>query len=145
MLSLFKTRCVFIKIQYLQIEPSEKGTYTSESMILQIFYLNGFVRWTKCIWWAIENNNLLVYKLFEFAVEWFQQSEIKQKLSLVQKITCITAIANKKIISVFCVSGVLCSPPQSAVQIRQFPQLGSIFSCNRKRKRKKANQQLCVN
>ena len=40
----------------------------------------------------------------------FLQSEIKQKLSSVQKITHVTAIADKKIISVFCVSGILCSP-----------------------------------
>ena len=45
------------------------------------------------------------------------QSKIKQKLSLVQNITHFTAIANKKTISAFCVSGVLCSPPESAVQI----------------------------
>ena len=46
------------------------------------------------------------------------QSEINQTLSSVPKITCITAIADKKIICVFCVSGVLSSPPQSAVQIK---------------------------
>ena len=41
----------------------------------------------------------------------FLQSEIKQKLSAVKKITWITAIADKKIISIFCVSGILYSPP----------------------------------
>ena len=35
----------------------------------------------------------------------FLQSEIKQKLASVPKIICITAIADKKIISVICVSG----------------------------------------
>ena len=30
----------------------------------------------------------------------------------------VTAIADKKIVSVFCVSGVLCSRPQSALQIK---------------------------
>ena len=35
----------------------------------------------------------------------FVQSETKQKLSSVHKITSITAIADKKVISVFCVSG----------------------------------------
>ena len=39
----------------------------------------------------------------------FLQPEIKQKLSSVQKITCVTAITNKEIINVFCVSGVLSS------------------------------------
>ena len=48
----------------------------------------------------------------------FLQSEIKQKFILVPKITCITAIADKKIINVFCASEVLYSPPQSAVQIK---------------------------
>ena len=38
--------------------------------------------------------------------------------SSAHKITCITAIANNKIISVFCVSGVLYSLPQSGVQIK---------------------------
>ena len=75
----------------------------------------------------------------------YLQPEIKQKPSSVQKITCVTAIANKRTISVFCVSGVLCSLPQSAVQIKQFPHLVSIFSWNQKPKRKKANQQLYVN
>ena len=48
----------------------------------------------------------------------FLQSEVKQKLSSNEKFACITAIADKKIISVFCVSGVLCSAPQFAVQIK---------------------------
>ena len=48
----------------------------------------------------------------------FLQLEIEQKLSSVQKITCITAIADKKIIRVFCVSVLLYSPPQSAFQIK---------------------------
>ena len=74
----------------------------------------------------------------------FLQSEKKQKFSSVQKISCITAIADKKI-SVFCVSEVFCSPPQSAVEINLFPKLGSIFSWNLQRKRKKPNQQLYIN
>ena len=50
----------------------------------------------------------------------FLQSEIKQELSSVQKITCITAIAiaDKKIKSTSCLFGVLYSPHQSAVQIK---------------------------
>ena len=40
-----------------------------------------------------------------------------QKLSSVQKISCITVSPDKKVISVFCVSVVLCNPPQSPVQI----------------------------
>ena len=126
------------EIRYLQIKPSEKGTHTNDNMMLEVFCLNGFVRWTKCIWWTKENNYLLACKLFEFAVEWIPATRIKQKLSSVQKITRIIAIADKKIISVFCVSGVLRSAPQYFVQIKWFLQLGSIFSCNRQRKRKKS-------
>ena len=48
----------------------------------------------------------------------FLQSEIKQKLSSVQKITCITANVDDKIISLFYVFGVLCLQTQSAVQIK---------------------------
>ena len=44
------------------------------------------------------------------------QSELKQRLASVHKVTYITAIADKKKIGLFCVSGVLCSLPQSAVQ-----------------------------
>ena len=58
------------KNQYLQIEPGQKGTHTNENMMLKIFYLYGFLRGTKCTWWALENNYWLVYKLFECAVEW---------------------------------------------------------------------------
>ena len=87
-------------------------------MMLKMFYLYGFVRWAKCIWWAIENNYVFVYKLFEFAVEWIPAIKKKQKLSSVQKITCITAIDDKKITSAFYVSGALCFSPQSAVQIK---------------------------
>ena len=75
-----------------------------------------FTKWTKCVWWAIENNYLLIYELFEFAVEWLPATERKQKLRSVQKITCITVIADKKI-SLFCVSGALCFLPQPTVEI----------------------------
>ena len=55
------------------------------------------------------------------------QQEIKQKLSSVQKIICISAITDKKIISAFCVSGVYYSPPQSTVQINNLFSL-ALFS-----------------
>ena len=32
------------KVHYLEIEPSEKGTHTNESMLLKMFYRYGFVR-----------------------------------------------------------------------------------------------------
>ena len=91
------------------------------------------VLWKIIICWFI---SFLSLQLNEFL-----QSEIKQKLSSVQKITCITAIADNKIISVVYVSWVPCSPPQ----IKFFLQLGTIFSWNSQQKRKKANQQLYVN
>ena len=40
----------------MQNELSEKGTHSNKSMMLKMFYLQGFVRWTKCIWWVVENN-----------------------------------------------------------------------------------------
>ena len=40
----------------------------------------------------------------------FLQSEIKQKLFPVLKFSWIAAVADKKILVVFCVSAVLCSP-----------------------------------
>ena len=36
----------FTEVQDLQIEPSEKGIHTNESMMLNMFYLYGFVIWT---------------------------------------------------------------------------------------------------
>ena len=69
------------KTQSLQIEPSEKRTHTNESVMLKMFYLYGFVRWTKCIWLAIENNYLLVYKLLEFAVKTI--SAVRNKAEIV--------------------------------------------------------------
>ena len=60
------------EIHYLQIEPTEKGTYTNESIIPKMCYLYGFFRWTISIWWAIENNYLHVYEHFEFQVEWIR-------------------------------------------------------------------------
>ena len=60
-----------------------------------------------------------MYKIFEFAVEWIPAIRNKAEIIFSSKITCITAIADKKIISVFCVSGVLCCPLQpAAVQIK---------------------------
>ena len=46
-----------------------------------------------------------MYTLFEFAFEWILAIRNKAELSSIQKITFITAIADKKLISVFCVSG----------------------------------------
>ena len=42
--SVGDSMCSLTEIQYLQIEPSEKGTYTNGSMILKICSLYGFVR-----------------------------------------------------------------------------------------------------
>ena len=32
------------EIQYLDIDPSRKGTHPSESMMVKMFYVDGFVR-----------------------------------------------------------------------------------------------------
>ena len=61
-------------------------------------------------------------KLFEFAVEWI--SAIKNKVEIIFSSKNhlnydkkAMAIADKKTISVFCVSGIVYSPTQSAIQI----------------------------
>ena len=65
-----------------------------------------------------------------------------RKLSSVQKITCITEIADKKLIIVFCVLG-YCTPHISALfKVNSF---FNISSWNSERNRKKANQQLYEN
>ena len=65
----------------------------------------------------------------------FCNKKIKQKLSSVQKITYITVTAGKK--NNICVSEVLCSPTQSAFQIKYFHKHGSVFSWNPQQKREK--------
>ena len=106
------------EIQFFQIEANEKRTHTNKSMMLKMFYLCGFVRWTKCIWWAIENNYLLVCKHFEFVIEWIPAIRNKAEVILSSKNHLHTAIADN---------------------------LGSIFSWNPQRKREKANRQLYEN
>ena len=59
---------------------------------------------------AIKNKYSLVYKLFKFAVEYILLIRNKAELPSVQEITYITAMADKKIISVFCVSGGIVQP-----------------------------------
>ena len=49
-------------------------------MMLEMFYLYGFFRWTKCIWWALENNYFLVYKLFQLTVEWLPTIRVKAEI-----------------------------------------------------------------
>ena len=128
----------------MQIEPSEK-----EHMLMKVWCLKSFIYMDSsdalCIWWAREIITRLLINFLSLQLNEFLQSEMKQKLSSVENIICITAIADKKIKSVFCISGVLGSPPHSAVQFKQLLQLGSIFSWNPQRKRKKANQLLYVN
>ena len=58
----------------------------------------------------IESYYLLVYKLFEFAGEWIPAIRNKAELFSIKKITFFTAIADKKIISVFCVYGGIVLP-----------------------------------
>ena len=75
-----------------------------------------------------------------FQLNEFLESEVKQKLSLVQKIACTTSISDKKVIGVciyFYVFAILCSLPHSVVQIKYSLLLGSIFSWNPQRKIKK--------
>ena len=70
-------------------------------MMLKMFCLYGFV----CF--IYEYGYGIVYKLFESAAEWTPAIRNKADLSSVQKITCVTAAADKEIVSIFCLSGVL--------------------------------------
>ena len=101
--------------------------------------LYGFVRWTNCIWWAIENNYLLVYILFEFAIEWIPAIRNKTELSSVQKITCIIAIADKTCKYILCLDLFL------LVKSNSFFSLALFSPGIQNGREKKANQQLYVN
>ena len=75
----------------------------------------------------------------------FLKSEIKQKLSPLQKITCITGISHKKIINVFCVPGGIVRPTyyQSTVQIKYLVLSAWLsFLLEFTKQEKKTNQQL---
>ena len=115
----YKARNELTEIQYLQIEKIKREHTPIKAKPMKVWCLNFLSVWIRQMNRVQENNYLLIHKLFEFAVEWIPGSRSNsQKLSSVQKLTCITAIADKKIIRVFCMSGILCSPPQSAVQIK---------------------------
>ena len=86
--------------QYLQIEPSGKGAHTNDRISLKCFIctdssdeqntFNGLCKISICSF----------IRFLNLQLNEFLQSEIKQKLSSAQKITCITTIADKNIISV---------------------------------------------
>ena len=74
----------------------------------------------------------LFISFLKLQVNEFLQSEIKQKLSSVQKITCITAIVNKKIILCSVYLG-YCVPRLNQLFKLKSLQLVSIFSWNPQR------------
>ena len=57
-----------------------------------------------------KNNDLPFLSILSLRLNESLQQEIKQELSSVQKITCITTMADKRIISVFWPSGGYCAP-----------------------------------
>ena len=102
------------EIEYLQIKPSKR-----EHIPMKVWCLKFFI----CANSSDEKSGLdgLICSFISFLslqLNEFLQSEIEQKLSSIQKFTCVTAIANKKITRVFSVSGLLYSLPQSAVEIK---------------------------
>ena len=117
MLDLFKTCCVFInKNSVFAIKPRGKGTHTNEIMMVKMFYLYWFARWTNSIWWAIENNYLHVNIVFEFAVVWIRAIRNKVEIIFSSKNHlhyCSCWYGNSKCILR---TRLLCSPPQSAAQ-----------------------------
>ena len=93
-----------------------------EHMPMKVLCLKCFI----CI--DLSNEQIAFEGLYKVVIYWFKsflslplneflQSEIKQKSSSLQTITCINATVDKKTISVFCVSGVFCSPRRSAVSL----------------------------
>ena len=84
----------------------------------QVWCFKCFIRWTSAFdgLWKVIICSLI--RFLSLQLNEFLELEIKPKLSSVQKIISITAIADQKIISAFCVSRVLCYPPQSAVEIK---------------------------
>ena len=133
----------------MQIEPSQKGTHTDERMMLKMFLsvrirqMNNvllmvykliicscmsFLHYVKSV--QIRSNFCSVFSRIRteygsIEVSLRIQSEcgkIRTRNYSVfgQKISCIIAIVDKKIKIVFFVSGVLSSPPHSAVQISFF-------------------------
>ena len=47
-------RCVFINKNLIIWNMKKVKNEWCQSMMLKMFYLNRFVRWTNCIWWAVE-------------------------------------------------------------------------------------------
>ena len=123
-----KRKCIPITVLCLTYFVSTNSSYEQDAFDgLKKITIYSFISFL-----SLQSNKLL------------QQSEIKQKLSSVQKMNCITGIANKKVISVFYVSGVLCSWLQSAIQTKYFLQFDSIFLWKLQRRRKTTNWQLYV-
>ena len=79
------TEIIMQKFSICRLASSGKRKIFLQSMMLKTFYLYGFARWTKCIWWAIENNYLLVNKLLEFAVEWIPAIRNKAEINFSSK------------------------------------------------------------
>ena len=107
------------EIQYFQIEQSKKGTHSHKCVMLKMLDLYGFVRLTKYISWDKEKSYLLLYNLFEFAVEWIPPIKSKTEITFSSKKSlALRQLLIRKQKSVFCVSGILYSQPQSAVWIK---------------------------
>ena len=125
----------------------------TEHIPMKIYYLKNFV----CTDLSDEQSafdglqkivSCLLISFFSLQLNEFLQSEIQQTLTSIQKVTCITGIADKKIIiwGIISLSGVLCSPLQFAVQIKQFLQFCLYFLLESSTEEgNKANQELHVN
>ena len=113
MLDLFKTRCVFIFKNSVSADWTKwKGNAckrTNESLMFKMFYLYGFFRWTKCIWWAIENNYLLIYKVFEFEVGWVSAVRISRNYLHFRKSLALLKLLLRNSKCILCIWGIVIS------------------------------------
>ena len=97
------------EIQHLQWRQVER-----EHIPIKIWHLKCFI----CKDSSDDQSAFDGLKFFEFAVEWIPAIKNKIEIIFSSKNYFYDCIADKKKGSIFYVSGVLCSPPQSGVQIK---------------------------
>ena len=97
------------EIQHLQLRQVER-----EHIPMKMWHLKCFI----CKDSSDDQSAFDGLKFFEFAVEWIPAIKNKIEIIFSSKNYFYDCIADKKKGSIFYVSGVLCSPPQSGVQIK---------------------------
>ena len=138
MLNLFKTRCVFTQNKIIIFRLSQMKW---EHISMKVWCL-------KCLSVRIRQMNkvhLMGYRILLFArllafwvCSWMSSIRNKAELSSIQKRTFITAITDKKIISVFCVWGYFAPHFSLLLKLNSdYLQLDSLFFWNSQHQSKK--------